>query len=245
MLPLISLVVLGQGAAQGPSAVDIVQKMVNVYAASQQASGTIELDQTAENVTAKVITKFAFIRPENKLYIEQVRQNSDPKRYLTVSDGRIFSYDKPENILGHDRFNEYVSQHGVTQSIKDIYAAARVGLADHPVALDLAIARTDDIRTVLGQWATMKVHSREAINGVATTAIVGDYKTFPTEPVSGSYEAYITDDSKLIRYVVKQNIGIPAQATGGANGQVVQVVSIWNSTITFGGPVDEKTFKIG
>jgi hypothetical protein len=229
---------------QGASAVELVQKMLNHYADARTASGTIVLAQSAQNVTVKVTTKLAFERSSSRILIDQLKEGSEPRRLLTVSDGNVFRYNKPDWVIGAEAFTEFVTQHGKTQSVQDIYAAARPALEDQNAMMDIAIARPDDLRTIMGKWATMKVHSRVKIDGVDVTAVVGDYKNYPTERVSGSFEAYIDDSFNFVRYVVKQNFAVPDQGGAAAPAQPIAVTSIWNSDLKLDGAVSDTLFKV-
>lgn len=231
----------------GPTAVQSVQNMLARYAGAKTAAGQISLVQSAAGTSIKIDTTLAFDRNANRLLIQQTRQSSEPFRFLAVSDGSLFSYDKPQSVIGRDRFKEQVSQHGKTQTVGDLYAAARPGLGDANALLDVAIGRQMDLKELMGKWVTMTLHSRPTLDGVTVNAIVGNLSNMPGEPTSGSYEAYITDGGDFVKYVTKQNFAVPAgepDATGARATQPITVTSIWTSKLTLDQPVDVKLFKV-
>ncbi len=240
LVTLLAVVAVSQGQApvspQQITPSSIVQKMLSKYAGADSMYGRIKLTQTSSGAKVVIDTELQFDKP-SKIFLRQVRQSSEPRSWLVLSDGVLFSYDKPDLILGSPRFVEKVKQGFSSQTFREMYGAAARSIGDKSPILDIAVGRPDDMRAIMNQWATMKIHSRVKLKETEVTAIVGDFREGSDAPVSGSYEAYISDDSEFLRFVLKQKFAVP-------NNQTVEVVSIWDADLKVNSPTDVKLYNM-
>ncbi len=229
-------------AAPTETAVQIVEKMLAKYAGATTLTGTVSFVQSAEGRSIKSETQLQYEKP-SKIYLRQIFQSSSEQRDLMlVSDGTVFTYDKPEGTLGRPRFRENVTQNRRQQTIQELYTAERLSLVDRSPLIDIAIGRTQDLRDVLGQWANMKVHSVVKLKDreIEATAIVGNYRDNADAPLSGNFEIYITSDYEVVRYVTKY-VTLVTTDKGQRN---VEVQTIWDSTLKVNSKVDPALFRV-
>ena len=77
--------------------------------------------------------------------------------------------------------------------------------------LDIAFARSTDLKFRVAQWDTHNALGREMIGEQNAYVIGGNWREYPTAPVSGKYKMWITGDGDLLRYEEMLTIGIPMQ----------------------------------
>jgi len=199
-------------------------------------AGQITLTQAAQNVKITIQTDLQYDKPD-KIYLRQTKQGGEPHQWLLVSDGKIFSYDKPAGILGPPRFREYVTEHNMHQDVRAIYTAADRSLGDRSCMLDIAIGKTDDLKAIVGQWATMKLVGNSKIDEQEVTEIDGDYRENSLSAITGRYQMFIGKDGDFVRYVLYQRFAVPDHAD-----QVVDVTSTWDSSLKVDGPTNPELY---
>ncbi|MEZ0325552.1 MAG: outer membrane lipoprotein carrier protein LolA [Fimbriimonas sp.] len=246
---LIAVVVAAQAqggqvpqAAPTETAVQIIEKVLAKYAGAKTISGTVTFKQSASGLTARGETQLQFEKP-SKIYLKQIYQGAsagDRREMLLVSDGKVFSYDKPDGTFGRSRFTEFVTQHGTSQSIQDMYTVERGRLADRSPLVDVAIGRTQDLKELLAQWASMKVHSVAKVKDreIEATAIVGDYRDNAEAAITGSFEVYVTKDYELVRYVTKYMLRLPQ------SDKPIEVLTVWDSDLKVNAQVNPALFRV-
>jgi hypothetical protein len=231
------------------TAVQVVEKALAHYAGANTIVGTVAMKQTAKGITVKSETQLAFEKP-SKILLRQVYNGFEPIpnsadvkptviRKLLVSDGKIFSFDLPDGVIGRARSTEKVTQKAYTQTIQDLYETERISLVDKNPMIDVAIGRSQDLRRLLDQWATMKLYGTVKINEQDVTALTGNFRETADSPVSGSFEAYFSKQYDLVRYVLKQKFTVPNHPD-----QIVEVLSIWDSSLKVNAPVDASAFVV-
>jgi hypothetical protein len=232
-------------------AAELVGKMLRNYDSAQTLTGTIRFTQSVQNVSIVIDTNLQWAKPA-KLFIRQDRRSSDPRTYFVTSDGKTFSYDLPEDRAGApgERLFEPVSQPGRTLDYRDIYAAASRSLGDRSAPIDIAICRTEDLKFIRGQWATMEFAEKPGPDGVRV--IVGDWRQYANAPASGSFEMWITDDGDLKKYVQRETFQPEASALDEKfrphpvplNVGPLQITSVWDVNLKVNGAPDPSLFKV-
>jgi hypothetical protein len=236
---------------QGETAPELVGKMLRYYDAAQTLTGTIRFVQSVGEVSVGIDTSLQYEKP-SKLYIRQDRRSSEPRTFLVTSDGKFFSYDLPEGRLAvpGERLYEPVEQNGRFLGYRDIYAIVSRSLGDRSAALDIAIARLDDLKFIRGQWATVEYAAEQPGNGVKV--VTGDWRAYASAPVSGRYTMWIGENGELKRFAQREVIQPeatvlderfrerPAQLNVGPQ----QVNSVWEVDLKVNGEPDQKLFKV-
>lgn len=236
---------------QGETAPELIGKMLRYYDAAQTLTGTIRFVQSVGDVSVSIETTLQYEKP-SKLFIRQDRRSSEPRTFLVTSDGKFFSYDLPENRLAApgERLYEPVVQAGRSLGYRDIYAVASRSLGDRSAALDIAIARTEDLKFIRGQWATVEYAPEQPGSGMKV--VTGDWRAYASAPVSGRYSMWITESGELKRYAQREVIQPeatvlderfrerPAQLNVGPQ----QVNSVWEVDLKVNGEPDAKLFKV-
>jgi len=223
---------------QKTGAAQIMSKVFGRYASAQSISGTIKMAQSAKNVTVNILSELQYDRP-SKIYLHQTRDGSKPRQWLLVSDGKLFAYDRPEGVLGRDRFPENVTQNGIEQKISDIYVASALSLGDMNAMLDVAICHPNRLNILRSQWATLSYQGRVTLNGDLVHKISGQYRENPTAPVSGQYEIYVNEDGDFLRYIVNERFMFPGQSK-----EPVDVKTVWDSTLKVGAKTDPALYRV-
>jgi hypothetical protein len=232
LLPLLTLVLVSapqEPAAQAPNATTIVQRMLARYHGAERLIGEVTMTQRTGQATVTFVTRVQFDKP-SKLWIEQ--RNVEKNTLVgAISDGTHFTYDPPSGVDlygSRDRYTEAVKQGDYEQNVRDdMYPVFRLAATDRSPILDVAFGRRADLEDLMAQWAEMKIHSRVKIGDVQATAIVGRWRANPMEPISGAFEAYITDDLDFIRYVVNEKRSFVVE------GRTIplEISTVWNSTL--------------
>ncbi|MFZ4506705.1 MAG: hypothetical protein ACOYON_03295 [Fimbriimonas sp.] len=237
MLATISLYFLAVGA-QGaePDAATLITKMFRHYSEAQTLTGQIRWIQRAKGIAIQTDTDVAFERP-SKLYIKQTQNGSEPKTWLITSDGKLFSYNKPEVLRGPEsRLVEPVFASGVSQSIRDIYAVGIRSIGDKSVPLDIAISRREDLSTLRGQWATFQVVGKEKLRETNCYVIEGKWREDPGMRPTGTYQLWLSPDGDILRFALKELFASP-------QGEI-EVTSTWDASLVVNGQVNAKQFTV-
>lgn len=223
-----------------PTASALVSRMLAYYRDAKSLKGEIVLTQRAGQVAVVVETSVAYDEP-SKLLIRQVRRSAaNPGAWLVTSDGTNFSYDAPASVAKRpgERLIEKVSSGNRTFSVADIYATASNSLGDRSAALDIAIARSEDLRFLTGQWATLAYQEPREVAGVRVQVVGGDWREYSAAAVSGKYELWITLGGELKRVVQRETIA-PDPRLGAQT-----VVSTWDVDLERNPKLDPGTFKL-
>jgi len=222
------------------SASQIMSKVFSRYASAQTISGTVKMSQTARDVTVHINTELQYERP-GKIYIHQARDGSHPQQWLLTSDGREFSYDRPEGAFGRDRFVEWVSQNGVDQKIQDLYMAAEKSLGEQNAVLDIAVSQPNRLKLLLKQWATLSYDGRVTVNGDQVHKITGQYRENVDLPPAGTYEIDVSENYDLVRYITDERrvFSVPKQGAVELN-----LHTEWDSNLQVGAKVQPNLFRV-
>jgi hypothetical protein len=207
----------------------LISLAIQRFYEAQSVSGKIRLVQQARGTMIAIETDLAFDRP-NKFLIRQRKTAGEPQQWLSVSDGNLFSYDKPPTIYGKDRQIEKVFQHGVSQTFDNMYPVAAKSIGDRSPILDLAFARRADLIELKAHWGTPRFTGKAQIRDREAHLIEGDYFEVPGEAATGSYQFAITDSGEVVRYSLKSRYGVPNQP-----GEVIEVLSTWDADLKLGG----------
>lgn len=237
-----------QGAAQGTApAVDagaLISKAMAHYYDAKSLSGQIRLTQSAKGVTLTIDTFIQYDRP-NQFAIEQARTGAVAKRIFMVSDGKKFSYDRPEGTYGQNRFLEdvtqkdFVSKRDYTQSVKDMYSAASRTLLDRSPILDIAIGRREDLTVVRDKWGAKKVTGRTTLRGTEVVVIEGAYHDRPGAAPTGTFQMMVTEQGDILRYGHTQRYRVPDQTN-----ETIEIVSIWDADLKVDAKTDPSRYRV-
>lgn len=237
----LSVIALGQAAEraiQAPNPAQMLSEMIAKYSAAKSLVGTITLSQSAMNQTGQIRTYFQFEYP-SKLYIRQDMTTGTGGRWLVTSDGKFFSYDVPK-LPWQDkgtRLVEPVVFQGKTLGVRDIYAAASLSLGDRSAPLDIAIGRSEDLRYLRNQWATLRYQGTTRLGEEEVHVIMGDWREYGDAPVSGQFRIMLNANNELRQYALSENFALPT--VGQKN-----VVSIWDVRIDLLAKPDSGLFKL-
>jgi hypothetical protein len=224
-----------------PKPSDLMAKMFAKYASAATLTGTVELTVQAGSDKTEYTTQIQYERPSS-IYLRQAKNVRGSEIYLLTSNGVVFTYNAPENVLAGvrsgERLMESVFANNKAQTIGEIYAAGSAMLRDRSAPLDIAIGRNQDLRFLTRQWATLTYRGKVDYEGKAVHYISGQYREYGDAPVSGVFEMLISEEHDLLRYITRMNIGT---TEGGL--QVAEVVSTWSSRFVVNGPVDRSLFK--
>jgi hypothetical protein len=243
----------GQGAQDSSKA--LIGKMLQYYADAQTLTGSITLTASDGKGQAQLLTQIQFEKP-SKLYIRQAKGGTKPAVWLVTSDAKNFSYDYPDFLPGTQttRLLESIRQVVPNQFVKgpdgkdqpkyanydvrQIYATAAASIGDRSVPLDIAIGRSEDLRHDVLTWMTVHANGKVSVNGVEGNSITGKWREYgDQDQTRGEYELVITDDAKLLRYTIVQNMG-----TGPTS--YVQLRQTWDVDLTVNGKPDPSLFKV-
>jgi len=220
------------------TAAQIMSKVFSRYADAQTAVGTVKMTQTALDVTLNIDTELQFDRP-GKIYLHQTRNGTHARQWLLTSNGKVFSYDRPDEKLGRDRYQEWVNQNGVEQKIGDLYMASEHSLGELNAILDVAISQPGRLKLLMRQWATLTYKGRVTLNGDLVQKITGEYRENPNGPANGQFEIYVSEAGDFLRYVVYQRFVFPNQTK-----EPIDVKTVWDSSIKLGVKTDENLYRV-
>jgi hypothetical protein len=240
------------GQAQRPDPGTWVTKMLSHYNGANSLAGHISFTQSAANTSIKGDTQVQYERP-SKLFVRQALGNDTPTRI--ISDGKKFLYSLPaeaqramttmnpklpqdqelvENVVQASGPDETVGALDIGQ----IYAIASSGLAIRPPALDVAIARREDLKAFVDQFATVEDQGDSTVNGKAVHLIGGDWRQYADALASGKYQLAVTGDGDLVRYGLTEQIADPRP------GQPpIVLTTTWDVDLKIGGSLNEDLFK--
>ena len=220
---------------------EILSNMFAHYAAAKSAVGTVTMTQTANAVSIHTKTELQFDRP-SQLYIRQVRDGSRSHQWLVTSNGKDWSYDRPDTQsggYGKSRYHEYVTQHGYTMNLADFLGASSKSLGDVNPMLISAISSKEWMKQLTGQWASLDNRGKTTLGDLSVVEITGQYRENPSMPASGTFEIYVTDAGDFVRYVVHQRLAFPK-----ISQEPVDVTTIWDSTIKINVQTDPNLYRV-
>ncbi|MFI5386729.1 MAG: hypothetical protein ACHQ50_11490 [Fimbriimonadales bacterium] len=254
---------------QPNAASQLVTKMLKYYSDLPSLTGSIVLTASDGAGQAQLFTQVQFEKP-SKLFIKQVKSGNQSTQWLVVSDGKNFSYDAPQNALGsapgqigtpgsqNKRLYESVSQIEFVKGadgkylrkygnydVQQIYSVGAATICDRSVPLDIAIGRHEDLQHDVLTWMTVSSNGKTTVNEVEANSIVGKWRPYgdaATDPnqAPGQYELVITDDGKLLRYTIVQNI----RRSPPNQSDVVELRETWNVDLNPNGKPDESLFRV-
>ncbi|MEQ1934997.1 MAG: hypothetical protein ABL962_14150 [Fimbriimonadaceae bacterium] len=234
----------------------LLSKMFAYYYEAKSVSGTISMSQTMGQRKATIMTRVQFEFPA-KFYLRQDLQASyGNKFWLVTGDGVGFTYNPPYTGLDERAKNrlyepvQYIPKPSGNKNEKPptippaldcraIYAAVVKSIGDRSLPLDIAFARTEDLKYIKGQLATYKFERDETINGVVCHLVSGDWRDYGLAPVSGKFNMWVTDEGQLKRFARKEFVGV-------TEGQQVEgdVITVWDVNLAKDSGVDPALFKI-
>ena len=226
--------------APAPKEADaLVSKVFSRHHGAQSMAGTIRLNQSAKGVTLSISTGFQFSRP-SMIYIHQERGGSNPRQVTVVSDGKFFSYDKPEGRLGKNRYTEYVTQGGYTQTVRDMYAAAGQSIVDRSPVLDIAMGRREDLADLKAHWSALRITGRTTLRNTEVVVIEGNFHDMPGSDPTGTFQMMVTEEGDLLRYGHTQRFRMPEKTN-----ETIEVISIWDADIKVDAKTDAGRYRVG
>jgi len=253
---MIALAAFSQGTQDRPKPGALVSKMLAHYHDLSSLTGSIHFTQTAAGKSLSGETQVQFQKP-NLLYIKQSMSGADASSARVISNGDRFVYSLPQDtrasvqIMGDSRqaaselvedVSQWNDEAGAAQvlNLGQIYGVGGGGLPLHPTPpLDIAINRQNDLKSFVGQLATVEDQGDEKINGRNAHLIGGDWRQYDGTPVSGTYQIAITDEGDLLRYIQKETFVDPR-----VRGMTPTLItSTWMVDLTPNGQVNQKLFS--
>jgi hypothetical protein len=181
----------------------LVSRMLKVYDATRMLDGQVVLTAMDGSGTTKMVTDIAYSAP-SKLLVRQVAQGSNPVTTLIVSNGEKFVYSPPEYLPSRGLLAEPVNDGGYIRQYREIYAVGAVGLADRSPALDILIARPDDLKALVGKFLTVDDLGSNTINGKQVRLVGGSYRDGSSNPAK--YRMAIDANGHLVQFVTQHTV---------------------------------------
>ncbi len=246
--------------AQVPAPLDpakLIGQMFKRYADAKTVSGKIRMVQAAMSTNEEIDTTVAIERPD-LILIEQ-RKAGDPKPHaLLVSDGVRFEYtgavgNSPPILMAE-------TLHPVPNKqlhIPDMYPCVLGTLEDHSVPLDIAVARTGDLKIFTQHLHSFALKGLTSVLGRNAYDIAGEWQEtnhrdqrLPVDLPSGTFELYISPEGDFVRLERRQRFKVSAAwllkrhmaPTSYPDG--IEVVSTWDADLAIDHPVDHRAFVI-
>jgi hypothetical protein len=224
---------------QGFDGPALISKMLAYYSSAKTMTGTITQTVKVGNASeVALVTTLQFEKP-SKLYLRQQKKAGNRRVWLTVSNGKEFSYNPPSLGLSIDdpnrRLLEPVVENNVTKYVKDIYVAAASGLGDRSAPLDIAIGRNEDLRFLRDQWQTVEYKGTTDYEDLQVHVILGQWRQYGNVPASGQYRMFITDGGELKQFARSETLQNDA-------GQTMPVFTTWDVKLVKNGKVDPALF---
>ena len=212
-------------------------------------TGSIRMTQAAMGMKITIDTNLQFETP-SKLYLNQVKSEPNPRRWLVTSDGKHFSYNLPnsqrDSVLHennpNERLVEAVSGGTVQQSVQDIYKATANSIGDRSPVLDVAISSIEDLRFLKNQWATISYGGREKIGEEDCYVIKGKWREYGDAQPSGEYAMFVTDEFAFRRFALRVTLSV-SDSNGRSTGPT-ELTTVWDANLKVNGAVDPALFKV-
>jgi hypothetical protein len=252
ILKLTALLALAavQGSTQAPTQVapqtppanvdagSLISKALARYYDAKSLVGQIRLTQSAKGVSLTIDTAVQYDRP-SMLSIQQAKGGSEPRRASVISDGKQFSYDKPEGTYGQSRFVEFVTQKGYTQTIKDLYGASFRSLVDRSPVLDIAIGRREDLQALKEHLGAKKITGRATVRGTQVYIIEGDYHDKVGAAPTGTFQMMISEAGDIVRFAQIQRFRVPDKTN-----ETIEVMSTWDADLKVDAKTDPTLYRV-
>lgn len=222
------------------SANTLISKAMSRYYDAKSLRGTIQLVQEAKGVSVGILTQIQFDQP-GTIYLHQEQGGSQPAQFTLISDGKTFSYDRPGQSLGPRRFVEDVTQHGYSQTFREMYAASVRSILDRSPALDFVIARREDLQAVRERIGAREVSGTVQIAEGKTAYVVScNWHDIPGEDATGKIQFYIGAEGDLYRIVRTQRYRVADKMA-----ETLVITSTWNLDIAVNAPTNAALYKVG
>lgn len=215
----------------------VISDMMNHYYNSASTKGKIQMIQSAQGIAISIDTEFQFA-PPSKIFIKQVRRSTNPAVSLVTGNGKHFSYptpDTPVGAKGGDRLIETVVQQGVPLDYRQIYAAVSESLIDRCAPLDLAFARTEDLKFLRNQWATLEFLPGD--NPAGDRVLGGQWRAYGAVQPVGTYKMTIGKKNELKKFEMTESVAFTDKVAG-------IVTTTWTCDIQANATPDEKLFTL-
>lgn len=215
----------------------LVSAMFARYANADKLSGTVQFTQSGAE-RSLTITTAVQVERLHKIYVKQVRPDTKQSAII-AADGQMFTYEMPDSIAKRpgDRLYEFQNQRGVVYTVGDIYSIGLPGLLDRSPVLDVLIAKTEHLRYVRGQIASLAWKGGKAPEQGANGVVVGEWRAYQSAPVSGQFSMTISPEGDLKNWNVKEHVAVPGQ-------KPILVTSDWTVNVKVGDSGNPALFKV-
>jgi len=233
----------GGGQTVNPSA--LISKMLAFYHDARTLTGTITMTQKVGEQSGSILTTVQFETP-SKLYVRQQKQIGDRREWMIVSNGKLFAYDAPDlrtsetsKRLVEAQVIEEVKPTGVKEvimrlGIREVYAAGAATLGDRSTPLDIAIGRTEDLRALRDQWATVNYKGTTEHGGKTVHVVMGDWRPYGNALPIGQYRMLVNDSGELLQFARSEPLAIA--------GKSETVLTTWDVRLERNGAPDPRLF---
>jgi hypothetical protein len=197
---------LGQS---NPEPKTLISGMIKHYYEAKSISGRTTSVQTALDARVTTVTEMD-IRQPDCFRIAQARDGSAARSWLLVSNGTIFTYDKPDQVKGKPRFAEPLFQNGKKMTNREIYQVISGSIGDKNAAIDIAFGRAEDLRALVNLWGKEWVnHGLVSIGGRKGYHITSTMRPYVEAGYWDKVEMVIDPESNLINYKTIQKVFPP------------------------------------
>jgi hypothetical protein len=218
---------------KAPDASALVSAMFAKYHAADRIRGRAEATVEVGDEKFKITTEVEIQRPL-RLRILQSVEAAKRRRFLVVSDGSRFSYDKPLERPALDSEGRLFETVAEGMTLGDIYRIASGSLAERNVLLDVVIADVRDLSLLRDQWVGLEAAGEVEVGGRRAVKVIGQWRKFAGEEVSAALELWVTPEGDLKRMAIKQLPGAGA----------VSAQRVWEIEIHTGVALDDKVFEV-
>lgn len=229
----------GPAPAYNSAAGQLIKKMVDHYASAKSLSARIRLTQSVKDFSITIDSTVAFDQPDRML-IRQVKTGGNAGSWLVVSDGKTFSYPRPQNVVGPARFVEKVNQLAGHQDVREMYGVSATAIPDRSAVLDALFGRAEDMDMYYPRWRSLKFGKPMKIRGVDCQVVEGDYCDNADDQPTGKFSLAISADGDLLRYTTSNKYQAPSDPP-----QIVEVLSVWDVDAKLNGTNPDSTYTGG
>jgi len=228
----------GVAATQEPTGAQLVSKMLARYYEAKTVQGTIDMTQTAQGVKVGFRTQLAMQSP-SLILIAQEKFGSEPRKWLTVADGKRFAYDRPPGVFGKDRFLEPQNPASGPINVRDIYAIVADGLGDRSPVLDAVIGRPDHLRNLRATWGPrFTLAGKTDWKGKPAYVVTGTFRIDWKEAPSQHMEMVIDADGNFLKYFTRASLTVPNQR------QPIVIETTYTVDLKVDEPIDTAIFSV-
>ncbi|MBS1719640.1 MAG: hypothetical protein JST35_04240 [Armatimonadetes bacterium] len=239
MLTTLLLTYALQGQETVPSG-PLVSKVFARYYNAPTLIAEIKCRVVAGNEAQEFRTEVNIERP-SKLCIRQARLTPNPKSWLITANGKVATYDAPENgVSAVKRLSEPMcDEPGARISkVNQVYGVAGAQLGDKSTPLDIIIGHIEDLRVIQTQWARMDKQAQPIeFNGIKAYRVGGAWQEARDVPTPARFSFIVDAEGKMYQY------NWEAEYTDvGEKGRVVKVRIQWDITSDFEKKPNPKVF---